>query len=338
MRIAVVLLNLGGPDGPDAVRPFLFNLFNDKAIINLPSPLRFLIATIISTTRAASAKQNYAKMGGSSPLLPETQKQSVALESALSGHENEYKCFIAMRYWKPFSVDAVKEVKAWNADKVVLLPLYPQFSTTTTGSSIAAWEKAGGGPASAICCYPTDEGLISAHVQTLMRTWKENGQPDNLRVLLSAHGLPKKIVDAGDPYQWQIEQTAQRIKAQLPDDWEVEVCYQSKVGPLEWIGPSTDESIRKAAADNKAILVSPIAFVSEHIETLVELDEEYALIASELGVSTYLRAPAIGVSPDFIRSLADLVHKASASDEEILSAESGRLCPRSGTECPNLCA
>lgn len=335
MRVAVVLFNLGGPESLDTVKPFLFNLFNDKAIIAVPNPIRWMLAKIISFSREEEAKANYAKMGGASPLLPETLKQAEVLEKSLKETGLDARCFIAMRYWKPFTADAVKDVRDFAPDKIILLPLYPQFSTTTTGSSISEWKKSGGGDASTICCYPTEDGLISAHVDKLISTWKDNGAPDNLRVLLSAHGLPKKIVDGGDPYQWQVEQTCESVKAKLPSDWEVEICYQSKVGPLEWIGPSTDASIEKAGADGKNLLVSPIAFVSEHIETLVELDDEYAELAQEHGVKTYLRAPALGVSQEFINGLSKLVRKAVLENPEIMSSAGGRVCPKSWAKCPN---
>ncbi len=335
MRVAVVLFNLGGPDNLDAVQSFLFNLFSDKAIIGAPNPIRWALAKFISSTRAKEAKENYAKMGGASPLLNETQKQADGLERALKETGIDARCFIAMRYWKPFTKDAVNAVKEFAPDKIVLLPLYPQFSTTTTASSLLEWKKCGGGDAASICCYPTEEGLISAHVDKLISTWKDNGAPDNLRVLLSAHGLPKKVVDAGDPYQWQVEQTCAAVKAKLPSDWEVEICYQSKVGPLEWIGPSTDDSIQKAGADGKNVLVSPIAFVSEHIETLVELDDEYAELAHENGVTTYLRAPALGISDEFISGLAGLVRKAALNKESILNSGEYRICPKSWSACPN---
>ncbi|MFC7292342.1 ferrochelatase [Hirschia litorea] len=335
MRVAIVLFNLGGPDKAESVEPFLFNLFKDKAIITLPNPLRWLVAKLISSRRAEEAKVNYAKMGGGSPLLPETQKQADVLEQSLRETGLDARCFLAMRYWHPFTEDAVKKVADFAPDKVILLPLYPQYSTITTASSVTEWKKVGGGDATTICCYPTEEGLISAHVDKLVSTWKENGAPDNLRVLLSAHGLPKKVVDAGDPYQWQVEQTCAAVKEKLPSDWDVEICYQSKVGPLEWIGPSTDDCVKKAGKDNKNVLVSPIAFVSEHIETLVELDDEYAELAIENGVKSYLRAPALGISSEFIGGLTKLVRKAILEKSDILSSSEGRLCPHNWSKCPH---
>lgn len=335
-KIAIVLFNLGGPDGPDDVQPFLKNLFRDKAIIRSPLPIRFLLARLISRTRAPSAKLNYAHMGGGSPLLPETRKQAAALDAELSKRGMNAKSFIAMRYWKPYATEAVREVKAWGADKVILLPLYPQFSSTTTASSLLSWKQAKGPEGVTVCCYPETEKFIAAHARQLIATWEKAGKPSNVRCLLSAHGLPEIVVKSGDPYQWQVELTASKLKPLLPAEWEVEVCYQSRVGPLKWIGPATDDAIRKAATDGKAILLSPVAFVSEHIETLVELDIEYRHLADGLGVKHYLRAPALGLDQGFIGTLADLVEDAIGDTAgAVRSSCGGRICPANWKDCPN---
>lgn len=334
MRVAVVLFNLGGPDGPEDVQPFLFNLFNDKAIIGAPGPIRWALAKMISSLRASSAIENYNKMGGGSPLVPETEKQAKALETELSKTGVEAKCFLAMRYWKPYVSDAVKAVQTYNPDKVVLLPLYPQFSTTTTGSSLEEWERVGGDEAVTVCCYPTQPYFIQAHVDTIIESWTSGGRPENVRVLFSAHGLPEKVIEAGDPYQWQVEQTVEAVSKHLPHDWEIETCYQSRVGPLKWIGPSTDDAIIRAANERKAIILSPIAFVSEHIETLVELDEEYKEIADEEGAPHYLRVPALGDNPTYIKALSKLV-ESTLTEQSICSQNKTRLCPNTWSKCPN---
>jgi protoporphyrin/coproporphyrin ferrochelatase len=334
-KIAVVLFNLGGPDGPADVERFLHNLFSDKAIIRSPLPVRFLVARLISKSRAPSARENYAKMGGGSPLLAETRRQADALDAELKRRGADAKSFIAMRYWKPYAADAVREVAAWGPTKVVLLPLYPQFSTTTTASSLKSWKDADGPSGVAVCCYPDAPKFIQAHASKLLNAWRTAGQPANVRILLSAHGLPEIVVKSGDPYQWQVERTAAALKPLLPADWEVEICYQSRVGPLKWIGPPTDESIRKAAADGKAILVSPIAFVSEHIETLVELDMDYRHVAEEAGAKAYIRAPALGIEAGFIETLADLVEDAAKESASIRSFCGNRICPLDWRNCPN---
>ena len=312
-KIAVVLFNLGGPDQPSAVRPFLYNLFNDPAIIALPPPLRQGIAWLISTLREKSAQANYAIMGGASPLLKQTSAQASALEATLRARleADEVRVFIAMRYWTPTTPETARAVAAFAPDAVVLLPLYPQFSTTTTGSSMTAWAKAyrGSGAVHSVCCSFEEPGLIEAHARSILATHAALGQPGPLRLLLSAHGLPQKVIDGGDPYQWQIERTCEAVLARLgPDwasDWDHRVCYQSRVGPMQWIGPATPEAIQEAAADGRGVLITPIAFVSEHVETLVELDHEYAELAREVGVPFYLRAPAIGVDLAYIEGLAD---------------------------------
>ena len=311
-RIAVVLFNLGGPDDQASVKPFLFNLFNDPAIIGLPGIFRTPLAKLISSRRETSAQANYALMGGGSPLLPETSRQAEALQAVLGARlgGDEVKVFIAMRYWHPLTEETAAEVAAFGPDEVVLLPLYPQFSTTTTESSLKAWNAAYAGPgvSRAVCCYPAATGWVEAQAQAIGEKLDEAvGQP--VRVLFSAHGIPEKLVTGkGDPYQEQIETTVAAVVAAIeaqrgPIDHAI--CYQSRVGPMKWLGPSTPEAIETAAKDGVGVVVTPIAFVSEHIETLVELDIEYGQLAHEKGASPYLRAPAVGIEPLFIDALAD---------------------------------
>jgi len=328
-RVAIILFNLGGPDSPDAVRPFLFNLFNDKAIIRAPQPFRFFIAQLISRTRAKLAKANYAMMGGASPIVAETQKQAEALEAAIGKRVSNvtFKCFPAMRYWRPFAKDAARAAEAWSATDAILLPLYPQFSSTTTASSLAAWKRVSDLPFSIICCYPAGAGFAQAHAEAILQTWRAAGSPANLRVLFSAHGLPQTVVARGDPYQWQVEQSVAAVRKLLPQTWENRLCYQSRVGPMRWLEPSTEHEIRAAAADGVGVIVCPIAFVSEHIETLVELDIEYARLANRLNLPFYLRAPTPGVAPRFIDALAALAERALQAPGKVQSENGGRLCP-----------
>ena len=313
-RVAVVLFNLGGPDGQASVKPFLFNLFNDPAIIGLPGLVRTPLARLISSRREASAQANYRLMGGGSPLLPETQRQADALAAVLAGRlpGDEVQVFIAMRYWRPMTDQTAAEVAAFGPDEVVLLPLYPQFSTTTTESSLKLWNEtyAGSGVSRAVCCYPRASGWIEAQAQAISEKLDEAaGQP--VRILFSAHGIPEKLVTGkGDPYQEQVEATVSAVMARLEAErgpLDHAVCYQSRVGPLKWLGPSTPEAIVQAGADGVGVIVTPIAFVSEHIETLVELDIEYGELAHQKGVAPYLRVPAVGDQPGFIGGLADAV-------------------------------
>lgn len=338
MRTAVALFNLGGPDRQEAVRPFLFNLFNDKAIIALPQPARWAIATLISSTRAKAARANYAIMGGASPLLKETEAQAQALRGALSTRlDGEVKVFVAMRYWNPLTAETARAVEAFAPDQIVLLPLYPQYSTTTTGSSLAAWNAVYRGPGEvhSVCCYPEEAGLIEAHARKIRATHEALGAPGPLRILFSAHGLPQKVVDGGDPYEEQIQRTCRAVVARLGEgwaaDWDWRLCYQSRVGPMKWLGPSTPEAIAEAADDGRGVLVVPIAFVSDHVETLVELDHEYAALARTLGIPFYLRAPALGIDLAFIEGLAETVMGAlGLSGLE----PQGLACPHRFGQCP----
>jgi protoporphyrin/coproporphyrin ferrochelatase len=338
VKVAVVLFNLGGPDSPAAVEPFLRNLFSDAAVIPLPKLLRLPLARMIARRRAPIAQDIYRQIGGRSPILEETEAQAQALESALSTRRIEAKCFVAMRAWKPFAAETAGAVRAWQPDKIVLLPLYPQFSTTTAGSSLENWKEAAREaqittPHSRICCYPWLDGFIAAEATLITAAFRERRPGVDYRLLLSAHGLPKRTVSKGDPYQWQVEKTAQAIVDRLGIaglDWQL--CYQSRVGPLEWIGPSTDTEVKRAGAEAKGIIVAPIAFVSEHSETLVELDLEYARLAKVAGVRHYLRVPAVGIHSLFVDGLADLVLLA-AEGQRVVTCGSGRICPPNFARC-----
>jgi protoporphyrin/coproporphyrin ferrochelatase len=318
MATAVVLMNLGGPDSLAAVEPFLCNLFADPAIIDLPAMLRLPLARVLARRRARVAREIYAALGGSSPLLANTKRQAGALEAALGP---TYRCFIAMRYWRPTSDDAARKVKEWQADEIVCLPLYPQFSTTTTASSVSEWRRAAQRanlqrPTRTICCYPEEPAFveaIAALIRPALADVRKIGKPP--RLLLTAHGLPQRIVRAGDPYPRQVGLTGAAVAAALSEpelDWRI--CYQSRVGPLKWTGPSTDEEIRRAGQDGVGLVVAPIAFVSEHSETLVELDRDYRRLAEESDVSPYIRVATVGVAPAFIAALASLVGRVQAGE------------------------
>ena len=307
---AIVLFNLGGPDQQSAVKPFLFNLFYDPAIISLPNPFRFLIAKLISSRREKEASEIYKLLGGGSPLLPNTKAQAQALEALLPEGD---RVFIAMRYWHPFTEEAVQQVKNFDPEEVVLLPLYPQLSGTTTGSSYKVWaeEAARQGlqkPTRFICCYPTQEGVTKGYAE-LLKPFLEKRQGMPLRVLFSAHGLPESKVKNGDPYPGQVQQTVQGVVSHLGQGIDWALCYQSRVGPVKWIGPDTESEICRAAAEGKGVVLLPIAFVSEHSETLVELDIEYKELADEKEVLFYDRVPTLGTQKLFIEGLRDLVTK-----------------------------
>ena len=312
-KTAVVLFNLGGPDSLASVRGFLFNLFSDPDIFKLP--LGFItqkpFAYLIAKRRLAEAQAGYAAIGGRSPLLENTEKQAQALQQALPPH---FKVVICMRYWHPLTTEVVLNLKRAGYDQVILLPLYPQYSTTTTGSSyneflrqcarhhyhpdirlIAPWYG-----------QPSYQKAIVASIQAQLSTFSEP-DPQRIELLFSAHGLPQKIVDAGDPYETQIRATYEAIIQQL--GWpNTTLCYQSRVGPLKWLQPYTEQVVRaKATAGVKQMLVYPIAFVSDHIETLYELGMTYAELAKSLGVREYHVTPALNVQPLLIDALKTLV-------------------------------
>ncbi len=333
MKKAVILFNLGGPDKLESVEPFLFNLFNDPAILNLPSLFRFPLAKLIAKRRAPIAKKIYKELGGSSPILRLTIEQANALELKLNKDDNlsNYRCFVVMRCWHPRAESVVKEVMNYNPDEIILMPLYPQYSAATSGSSIKEWNdicaknnfKA---KTSTICCYPSDKNFIEAHKNEIV---KKIENLDNFKLIFSAHGLPEKNIKKGDPYQWQVEQSVSKIVKSLDIknlDWIL--SYQSRVGPLKWIGPSTEDIIVENSQLGKHIVLVPIAFVSEHSETLVELDIEYKELADKNGCKNYSRVPALGTNKNYIKGISDLI--INKQDYNL----NGKLFPPK-VQCPN---
>lgn len=337
-KIAVILFNLGGPDKVENIRPFLINFFMDKNIIRSPWPVRFLVSRLIARSRSKKeAGISYGRLGGKSPLLENTMAQANALQASLG---DEFKVFITMRYWHPMADEVVQQVKDYAPDQIILLPLYPQYSTTTTRSSFQDWFCAARKhklttPTQMVCCYPFADGFVSASVQNIRASYdayiaKHGASP---RLLFSAHGLPEKIIEEGDPYQWSVEQSAAKIAAATGIenlDWSL--CYQSRVGPLKWIGPSTEEALQQAATDGKGVLIYPHAFVSEHVETLVEIEEEYRHVADTLGMKGFERIPTVSCHPDFIAALKDLVI-AQIDAGKFPNEQNKRCCPMQFKQC-----
>jgi len=337
MKKAIILFNLGGPDNLDAVEPFLFNLFNDPAIISLPTIFRYPLAKLISKRRTPVAKAIYAEMGGKSPILNETQAQAEAIEESLKQEKDEYKCFIVMRCWNPRAIDVIKKVKEFNPEQTILLPLYPQYSNATSGSSIKEWlevckKENLNTKNKIICCYPTEKDFILAYATLIINKINLNKLSETT-LIFSAHGLPENKIKQGDPYQWQVENTVDLLIKKLSiKNLNYILSYQSRVGPLKWIGPSTETIIKEEAKKQKIIIVVPVAFVSEHSETLVELDIEYKKLAVENGSKDYIRVPAVTVNQDFINSLKSSILAASNGD---LFTSSTR-CPEKFGKCPRL--
>ena len=337
MKKAIILFNLGGPDSLDAVQPFLFNLFNDPAIISLPGIFRYPLAKFISKRRTSVAKAIYAEMGGKSPILEETQIQADAIEKILKHEKDEYKCFIVMRCWNPRAIDVIKKVKEFNPAQTILLPLYPQYSNATSGSSIKEWldtckKENLNSTTKIICCYPTEKDFILAYANLIKDKINLNKLSETTLVF-SAHGLPENKIKQGDPYQWQVENTVNYLVRKLSiKNLNYILSYQSRVGPLKWIGPSTETVIKEEANKQKIIIVVPVAFVSEHSETLVELDIEYKKLAVQSGCKDYIRVPAVTANQDFVNSLKSSI--LSASDGELYT--SSIRCPKKFKKCPRL--
>ena len=341
MKKAIILFNLGGPDKIESVEPFLFNLFNDPAILNLPSFIRYPLAKLISKRRAPIAKNIYKEIGGSSPILRLTKEQAINLENSLNNTQKTfiYKVFIAMRCWHPRATETVNLVKEFNPSEVVLLPLYPQYSAATSGSSIQEWKKVAkennlNTKTSTICCYPEDNKFVEAHIELIKK--KIEGLK-NFKLIFSAHGLPEKNIKKGDPYQWQVEQSVKKIMEGINNtNIDYVLSYQSRVGPLKWIGPSTEDIIIEYSKKGKHLVIVPIAFVSEHSETLVELDIEYEKLARNNGCKNYTRIEALGTNKHFIQSLSDLIANKDVNNfKENLYPPKNR-CPSSFTKCPCL--
>jgi ferrochelatase len=345
-KVGVVLFNLGGPDSTEAIKPFLFNFFMDPAIINMPLPFRWCIAKLISSKRSkGEAGEGYAELGGSSPLLKNTLQQREALEKRLSliSKEITFKVFISMRYWHPLSSQTVQDVKEFDPEHLVLLPLYPQFSTTTTGSSFKDWYRQAEHngltvKTSAVCCYPYQDEFIKASAERILSSYKlamkeldENTKAKPPRILFSAHGLPESLIKKGDPYQWQCEQTAKKIMEEIDQEIDWQICYQSKVGPAKWIGPSTDEAIKQAGKEKRSIIIYPHAFVSEHIETLVEIEQEYRELAESSGVPGFYRVETVGTNETFINGLSNLA--ISALYGKKTGGITDRICPEGFSRC-----
>ena len=328
-RVGVLLLNLGGPERIQDVGPFLYNLFSDPEIIRLPNPaLQKPLAWLISTLRAGKSQAAYRSIGGGSPLRRITEQQARELQSSLRQRGIEATSYVAMRYWHPFTESAVADIKADGVEEVVVLPLYPHFSISTSGSSFRELQRlrqADPGfarlPIRCIRSYHDDPGYIGAMAELIAREIRACPDPASAHVFFSAHGVPRSYVEeAGDPYQEEIETCArlimQKLQADLGHANPYTLAYQSRVGPVEWLRPYTDDALHELGeAGVKDLVVVPISFVSEHIETLEEIDIEYREIATESGITNFRRVPALDTTPSFIEGLATLVQQALAGPE-----------------------
>lgn len=322
-RVGVLLLNLGGPDQLEDVRPFLFNLFSDPEIIRLPFVwMQKPLAWLISTSRAKKSQENYKLIGGGSPLRRITEEQAQALQASLREKGQDAQVYIGMRYWHPFTEEAIARIKRDGVDRLVILPLYPQFSISTSGSSFRLLEKLWQEDPSlhqidytVIPSWYKRSGYLRAMAQLIAQELDQSPNPDQVHVFFSAHGVPLSYVEeAGDPYQQEIEECTELIMRTLNRPNPYTLAYQSRVGPVEWLKPYTEEAIQELAEQGvKDLLVVPVSFVSEHIETLEEIDIEYRELAEESGIEHFQRVPALNTHPVFIEDLAELVINAMNS-------------------------
>ncbi|CAN1209590.1 ferrochelatase [Tumidithrix helvetica PCC 7403] len=319
-RIGVLLLNLGGPDKLEDVRPFLYNLFSDPEIIRIPSPLfQAPLAWFISTLRSKKSQENYKKIGGGSPLRRITEAQAQALRLQLQQDGHEVNVYIGMRYWHPFTEEAIAQIKRDQIEELVILPLYPQFSISTTGSSFRLLERIWNADPmlqkikyTVVPSWFSNSGYLQAMASLIEKKLDSVKNPSEAHIFFSAHGVPVSYIEeAGDPYQKEIESCAALIMGKLNRSNAYTLAYQSRVGPVEWLQPYTDVAIEELAHQGiKELVVVPISFVSEHIETLEEIDMEYREIAEKAGVETFARVPAPDTDPTFIKALANIVMQA----------------------------
>lgn len=325
-RVGVVLFQLGGPDTPEAIQPFLFNLFCDPDIIDFPFARigRKPLAKLISTTRAKKVQHHYAAIGGASPIRRFTEQQARALEQKLTFDGVDARCFVAMRYWHPFTREAVEQLRGAGCDEVVLLPLYPQYSSTTTGSSLNEWRRLCDSdiPVHSIETFYDHPLYLDAVVEKVDEALSRFPESERAEIVFSAHSVPLSVIERGDPYQHHIEETVKLLMRWGGWRNRHRLCYQSKVGASKWLQPSLHRTIRDLAAEQiREVCVVPIAFVSDHVETLGEIDQEAREEAAALGIRQFEMTSGLNDSPTFIAALADLVENAVGMGSERRDAE-----------------
>lgn len=332
MRLGVILFQLGGPDSLEAIEPFLYNLFCDPDIIDFPFAriARQPLARLIASRRAKHVAHHYAEIGGKSPLLEFTMRQATALEMALRA-DFDARVAVAMRYWRPFTGEAIGHVERHAPEEVVLLPLYPQYSKTTTGSSLNEWSRCyrpnGWHPrVHVVKEFYEDPAYLSSVVESVDRSLAAFPDPREVDVVFSAHSLPVSVVEKGDPYQRQIEHTTELVWQRGGWPARRHLCYQSKVGASKWLRPSMHETVKRLAAEGRQhLLVVPISFVSDHVETLHEIDIEHREQARSLGIHDFRMVPGLNDSPSFIEALAGMVRRTVAAGRQGQGASSPHM-------------
>jgi len=318
-RVGVVLFQLGGPDTPEAIQPFLFNLFCDPDIIDFPFARigRKPLAKLISSTRAKKVQHHYAAIGGASPIRRFTEQQARALQQKLIFNGMDARCFVAMRYWHPFTREAVEQLRTAECDEVVLLPLYPHYSSTTTGSSLNEWRRLfhDDVPVHSVETFYDHPLYLDALVERVDEALARFPQSERAEIVFSAHSVPVAVIEKGDPYQRHIEETVELLMRRGGWPNRHRLCYQSKVGASRWLQPSLHRAIRDLAAERvEEVCIVPIAFVSDHVETLGEINHEAREEAAALGIKQFEMTSGLNDSPTFIAALADLVETALGMD------------------------
>jgi ferrochelatase len=330
-RLGVVLFQLGGPDTPEAIEPFLFNLFSDPDIIDFPGAriARKPLARLISATRARKVQRHYASLGGASPIRRFTEDQAHALESKLRNSGIDAHCFVAMRYWHPFTVEAVEQLRTSRCDGVVLLPLYPHYSSTTTGSSLNEWRRLFHDdiPVHVVEPFYNHSLFLQAIVEKVNEVLAQMTAPDRADIVFSAHSVPLYVIERGDPYRSQIEHCVELVMSLGGWRNRHRICYQSKVGAARWLQPSLHQTLKTIAAESvREVCVVPISFVSDHVETLGELHHEARLEAAHPGIERFEVTSGLNSSPKFIDALAELVQNAlKPASSEAKRLEDGML-------------
>jgi protoporphyrin/coproporphyrin ferrochelatase len=332
-RLGIVLFQLGGPDSLEAIEPFLYNLFCDPDIIDFPFARigRKPLAKLISTTRARKVQHHYATIGGSSPIRRFTERQARALEAELRRMGWDARCFVAMRYWHPFTGEAIEELQRAECDEVVLLPLYPQYSSTTTGSSLNEWRRRfrDDVPVHSVQTFYRHPLYLDAVIEKIEGALARFPRPERAEIVFSAHSVPVAVIEKGDPYQRQIEETVELLMQR--GGWRNghRLCYQSKVGASKWLQPSLHQTLRQLQAERvHEACVVPVAFVSDHVETLGEIDHEARKLARQLGITQFEMSDGLNDCPKFIQALAQIVMEAVGEEVQeyipAVIAESGR--------------
>lgn len=372
-NIAIVLFNIGGPDNLKNVKKYLFNFFSDKFIITAPYLIRKIIASLISLTRSNKTTEIYKKIGGKSVATENTIAQAKELEKILNTNQNNtfyYKIYVCMSYWHPMAEQTIKEInldqQQYNFEQIIYLPLYPQFSTTTTKSSFYYWNKTFAKKANKqllhvkqkyICCYYDDLNFINAHVNIIAPKFKQafecleknSNKLNGIRILFSAHSIPEKLTysikqgGSGDPYQAQIIKTVNLLMKKIQSIFstisiEYLITYQSKIGPIKWLSPSTEEEILKCTKEKTIPIIVPITFVSENSETLYELDIEYKELLQENDMPHFFRCPTLSLNEIFIKGLENLIIKAQNSQNLVIngSLEQSCSCDNQFSSCPKI--